>query len=236
MLEVRDLHVRYGNVTALRGLSMSVADHEIVSIVGPNGAGKSTLLWAISGVVRPAAGDITLNGRSILGLSPEAIAAQGVSLVPEDRHVFGRMTVDENLQLGMARRRDKQRARTDFEEILESFPILRERLHARAGTLSGGEQQQLVIARALMTAPSLLMLDEPSLGLSPRLVRSILGRVTDLRARGVTVLLVEQNAQSAVKLADRSYALRNGEVARSGTAAELLDDADLTATYFGRQD
>jgi branched-chain amino acid transport system ATP-binding protein len=233
MLEVQDLAVRYGAVAALRGISLTVDEGEIVAVIGPNGAGKSTLLWSICGAVRPVAGRVTLHGRDLLGKRPEEIVRCGISLVPEDRHVFGSLTVAENLRLGATPRRDAQAVARDLEAMEERFPVLRRYRDTPAGRLSGGEQQQLVITRALMGRPRLLMLDEPSLGLDPQNVARVFEIIGELREQGTTLLLVEQNAAQSVRLADRTYLLRTGEVALHGTREELQDRTDLAEMYLG---
>ncbi|GAA1858788.1 ABC transporter ATP-binding protein [Microbacterium koreense] len=233
MLRVDDLVVRYGRSPALRGVSFRVDEGQVVSLVGPNGAGKTTSLKAIVGLVAPASGSITVDGESVLGRRPEALLRRGLSLVPEGRHIFGTLTVEENLRLGGTARKDKRALRADVREFMERFPALGRRQNSPAGKLSGGEQQQLAIARALIAKPRLLMLDEPSLGLAPLIVEQIFDIVAQLRAEGGTVLLVEQNAAKAVALADVSYVLQSGEVVMSGTADEILASDDIVDSYFG---
>jgi branched-chain amino acid transport system ATP-binding protein len=233
VLTVRELSARYGRVTALRSVSVTVAQGEIVAIVGPNGAGKSTTLAAITGVVRPSGGSIEFEGRSLLGLTPEKIVRLGIALVPEGRQIFSSLSVAENLALGTTPRKDRAAAREDLERELERFPILRTYYRTSAAKLSGGEQQQLAIARALLSRPRLLLLDEPSLGLAPIMIDRVFETLVQLRESGVTVLLVEQNATRAVALADRSYVLRTGRVGLSGTREELLQTADFAAAYLG---
>jgi branched-chain amino acid transport system ATP-binding protein len=233
MLTVESLRVRYGRVTAVRDVSLHVNDGELVSLVGSNGAGKSSTLLAIAGAIAPAAGTITLDGETISGRSPEAVARAGLSFVPEGRDVFAQLTVEENLRLGATRRGKDPGIEEDIERGLERFPVLRRYFRSNAGRLSGGEQQQLVIARALLSKPRLLLLDEPSLGLAPQMVELVLTVVDELRAAGTTILLVEQLAEQAVELADRSYVLRNGEVVASGTASELASQIDLESAYLG---
>ncbi|ADB52793.1 ABC transporter ATP-binding protein [Conexibacter woesei] len=235
MLQVEKLEVRYGRLAAVRGVSLTVGEGELVSVVGPNGAGKSTTLLAIAGALRGSSGSITFDGKRIDGSSPEAVAALGVSLVPEGRGVFTQLTVKENLLLGTPLRSGRGSVQADLERELARFPVLERCLSANAGKLSGGEQQQLVIARALMSRPRLLLLDEPSLGLAPLLVNRVFEIVAELRASGVTVLLVEQLAHRAVALADRSYVFSHGEVAATGSAEELAAAVDLESSYLGQK-
>lgn len=233
MLRVENLVVRYGRSPALRGVSFEVAEGQVVSLVGPNGAGKTTSLKAIAGLVAPASGSIAFNGVDVLGRRPEALLRRGLSLVPEGRHIFGTLTVEENLRLGGTARKDKRALRTEVRQFLERFPALGRRQNSPAGKLSGGEQQQLAIARALVAKPRLLMLDEPSLGLAPLIVEQIFNIIAELRNEGSTVLLVEQNAAKAVALADVSYVLQSGEVVMSGTAEAILSSDDIVDSYFG---
>lgn len=229
MLEVRDLHVRYGRVAALRGVSLRVDEGETVALIGANGAGKTTTLMAIAGALRPASGEIEFEGRSIAGLAPEQIVRRGVSLAPEGRRIFSTLTVRENLLLGSRAGGGGDR----LEELLERFPVLRARFQSPAGTLSGGEQQQLALARALVSRPRLLLLDEPSLGLAPRLVDEIMELVAALHRDGQTILLVEQSVQQALEISDRAYVLRTGEVEVSGESAELLRSELVEHAYMG---
>ena len=233
MLEVTDLHVRYGRVTAIHGLSFSVGAGEAVGVIGPNGAGKTTTLGTICGLVRPVSGAVVFEGRSLAGLSPEAIAARGLSLVPEGRHIFGTLTVEENLELGTTLRKDRRRAQEEIVELAERFPVLGRLFKSPASRLSGGEQQQLAIARALLNRPKLLLLDEPSLGLAPLLVAQIFAYLAELKEQGVTILLVEQNAGRTLAFADRTYILRSGTLVSSGTRAELESQLDLARAYLG---
>jgi branched-chain amino acid transport system ATP-binding protein len=233
MLHVENLAARYGRIVALHSISFDVQPGEIVAIVGPNGAGKSTTLAAITGTVTPTAGTITYDEESLVGLSPERIVRRGIALVPEGRQIFASLSVAENLQLGTTPRRDRAEARADIEGVLDRFPILRTYYRASAAKLSGGEQQQLAIARALLSRPRLLLLDEPSLGLAPIMIDRVFETLVELRESGVTVLLVEQNATRAVALADRSYVLRTGRVAISGQRDELLRTTDFAAAYLG---
>ena len=220
MLDIRNLHVRYGSIVALRGVSLHVGRGEIVSVVGPNGAGKSSLMLSLTGIVR-SQGEILLDGESLSGLSPEAIAERGLSLVTEDRGIFSSLTVRENLSLGGT----LARARVDFDrrlgEVFELFPILKERLHGSAGKLSGGEQQQLAIGRALMSLPRLLLLDEPSLGLAPVVIDRVYDAITLLRQKGLSILVVEQNAERALSVSDRTFVLSTGSVAMCGPSEQL---------------
>ncbi|GAA4559374.1 ABC transporter ATP-binding protein [Pseudonocardia xishanensis] len=231
LLSIRGLTVRYGSVTALHGIDLDVAQGELVALVGPNGAGKSSTLAAVSGLVRPAGGTVTVGGVVVSGLAPEKVVRQGVALVPEGRNIFAGLTVAENLAIGATVRRHG--VAEDLERELERFPILRERYRQQAGLLSGGEQQQLAVARALMSKPRLLLLDEPSLGLAPRLVDLVFETVAQLHREGLTIVLVEQNATRAVALADRTSVLRTGRIVRSGTAAELGGGAAMAAEYLG---
>ena len=212
---------------------MTVDAGEIVSVVGPNGAGKTSTLLAIFGVVRPTHGMISFEGASLIGKAPEQVARSGIALVPEGRHIFGTLTVAENLKLGRVASRDPTTLEADLGRVFELFPLLKERYDSPASVLSGGEQQQLAIARALLANPRLLLLDEPSLGLAPRLVEQVFDTLAALRDAGVTVLLVEQNALQAVELADRSYVLRTGTIAMAGTRAELLANAEFESAFLG---
>jgi branched-chain amino acid transport system ATP-binding protein len=232
MLRIADLRVTYGRVPALHGISLDVDEGEAVALVGPNGAGKTTTLSAIFGLVPPAAGTIEFEGRSLAGLTPERIMRRGLALVPEGRHIFGTLTVGENLQLGTTARRDPDTA-ADLERTLERFPILKATYDTSAGNLSGGEQQQLAIARALLSRPRLLLLDEPSLGLAPVVIDVVFDALEELRQEGVTILLVEQNAARAIEFADRAYILRSGSVTHAGTRDELVRMEDFETAYLG---
>lgn len=236
MLEVRDLAVHYGAVRALRRVSLSVHEGEIVAVIGPNGAGKSTLLWTVAGVVAPASGDVVFDGETVLGNRPETIAGRGLALVPEGRHIFRTLTVRENLDLArvVARRRGFD-VGEGLADVFERFPVLQRRLSSPAGQLSGGEAQQLAIARALLMRPSLLLLDEPSFGLAPLVVEGVFRELERLRADGMTILLVEQNASQAVALADRTYVLNTGEIEREGTREEVMGQTDFMTAYFGAE-
>jgi branched-chain amino acid transport system ATP-binding protein len=233
MLKVEGLSARYGRVVALHSVSFEVNEHEIVAIVGPNGAGKSTALAAITGTVAPTGGSISYEGESLIGLAPERIVRRGIALVPEGRQIFASLSVAENLQLGSTSVKDRGGARDDLERTLERFPILRTYYRSSAAKLSGGEQQQLAIARSLLSRPRLLLLDEPSLGLAPIMIDTVFETFSELRDSGVTVLLVEQNATRAVALADRTYVLRTGRVALEGTRDELGRTADFATEYLG---
>ena len=232
MLEVRNIHVHYGRISAVRDLSLQVSQGELVCLVGPNGAGKSTTLNAIAGATPLTRGEIHLDGHSIAGEAPEMIARRGISLIPEGRHVFAQLTIQENLFLGTDMRRDRDGIKTDFVRVLEYFPFMRDRLSAHAGKLSGGEQQQLVIARALMTRPKIILIDEPSLGLAPLMVDRVYEILRTLRDSGSTLLVVEQSAHRALANADRIYVVRNGRMEFHGKADELNDET-LEQAYFG---
>jgi branched-chain amino acid transport system ATP-binding protein len=233
MLRVEDVVVHYARVPAVRRVSLEVNAGEVVGLIGPNGAGKSTTLSAITGLVQPSSGSITFDGRSLLGLQPERIVREGIALVPEGRHIFGSLTVEENLVLGALARRDKAGAEEALTEVLERFPILKTYFKAPAGKLSGGEQQQLAIGRALLSKPRLLLLDEPSLGLAPLVVDQVFDVLDLLRGQGMTILLVEQNAARTLDFADRSYVLRTGEIALAGTREELRETGGLMDAYLG---
>jgi branched-chain amino acid transport system ATP-binding protein len=233
LLDVRDLQVRYGAITAIKGISFHVLAGEIVALLGANGAGKTTTQKAVSGMLRPSAGSITFDGQRIDGIPPHRLIDLGVCHVPEGRHVFPRMTVEENLVMGAFRFRSPD---TDLlARVLDMFPRLKERYGQQAGTLSGGEQQMLAIGRALMGKPRLLLLDEPSMGLAPLIVEQIFEIVRGINADGVSVLVVEQNARQALTLADRGYVLETGELVLSGSGRELLDDDRIRAAYLGEE-
>lgn len=233
MLEIDNLHLHYGGIAALKGVSLRIDSGEIVGLVGPNGAGKSSLLAAITGQRRSSAGAISFEGRSLLGKTPEQIVRMGIALVPEGRHIFRALTVAENLRLGSTIRRDRVAVKRDLGDLLALFPALKRRYRALGGHLSGGEQQQLAIARAMMCKPRLLLLDEPSLGLAPMVVDLVLETVDSLRTSGLSVLLVEQMALSTVRLADRSYVFRTGSVVLEGTRAELVNNSEVAKAYLG---
>ncbi len=233
MLAVSDLHVRYGAISALRGVSLEVEKGEIVALVGVNGAGKSTLLMTVAGVLQPTEGDITFRGERIVGRAPEAIVRKGIALVPEERRIFPRLTVEENLRIGAATQSDRAAIQHDMQEMYERFPILGERRRQLGGTLSGGEQQQLAIARGLMSRPDLLMLDEPSLGLAPLLVDWIFELIGQLHETGVAILLVEQHVERTLEIADRAYLIEAGRIQYQGAARELQDRVDIVSSYLG---
>ena len=232
MLSIRDVHAAYGNIQALRGVSLEVAEGSIVSLIGANGAGKSTLLMTVCGNPRAHAGSIDFRGNDITGLKTHEIIRLGIAHAPEGRRIFPRMTVLENLQMGAVSAAGEG-FEADLDRAFTLFPILEQRAGQRGGTLSGGEQQMLAIARALMSRPRLLLLDEPSLGLAPLIVKQIFEVIAEINAReAMTVLLVEQNAFHALRLADRAYVMVNGEIAMSGTGAELLDNPEVRAAYL----
>ena len=234
MLAIENLQVNYGSIVALRGVDISVATGEIVAVIGPNGAGKSSLLMTIAGVVKPKAGGVKFDGRSILGEAPEKLAASGLALVPEGRHIFGSLSVAENIALGATTRNDRAGIAADTEKVLGMFPVLRDRYRQRAGNLSGGEQQMLAIGRALMSRPKLLLLDEPSLGLAPLIVKQVYDAIYALRQQGLTVLVVEQSVNRALNAADRAYVMSGGAIAMVGRSSELQGTAAFDAAYFGR--
>jgi branched-chain amino acid transport system ATP-binding protein len=234
LLEVAGLKVNYGAVAAIKGVDIAVAAGEVVALLGANGAGKSTILRTISGLSRPRAGRITLAGEAIHRLPPSRIVRLGIAHCPEGRRVFGSLSVAENLRLGASARADRSGVGDDRDRIYAMFPVLRERMHQSAGTLSGGEQQMLAVGRALMARPRVLLLDEPSLGLAPLLVQQIFRTLAELKGAGVTMLLVEQNIKLALDVSDRAYVLRTGEVSLAGSAAELKADYEkVAAAYLG---
>ncbi len=233
MLEVHDLHVAYGDQQVLWGVSLDVHEGEVVAVVGPNGAGKTTTLLAIAGLLRPLGGRVDFLGSRIDGLPPHVIVEQGLVLVPEGRRLFGTMTVLENLLLGGYPSRARPQRPAMLAEVMDLFPVLAVRRHQRAVTLSGGEQQMLAIARALMTRPRLLFLDEPSLGLAPALVRRVFSLIREVAGRGLTVVVVEQNVFQALEHADRAYVMSGGRVAAAGPARELLAQDEIRRTYVG---
>jgi branched-chain amino acid transport system ATP-binding protein len=235
MLEIKDLHVSYGGIHALRGVSLSVPEGKIVTLIGANGAGKSTLLRTISGLVKAESGSVLWDGQELLGRPIDRIVAGGIAMAPEGRHVFADLTVEENLRVGAYLRRDREGIAKDLAWVYSLFPRLKERSWQSAGTLSGGEQQMLAVGRALMSRPKLLMLDEPSLGLAPLVVREIFEIIRAVNRDGITVLLIEQNANMALKAADLAYVLETGSLTLSGTGAELLANEQVKAAYLGKQ-
>ena len=233
MLTIKNLNVYYGAIHAVKDLNMEVGDGEIVTLIGSNGAGKSTTLHTISGLIKPKTGSILYKGEEIVGVPAHKLVGRGLVQVPEGRHVFAEMTVMENLDMGAYLRTDKDGIARDKEKVFEKFPRLKERISQTAGTLSGGEQQMLAMGRALMSRPQLLILDEPSMGLAPLLVREIFSIIMEINSEGTTVLLVEQNANMALSIADRAYVLETGRVVLSGTAAELAASEAVQKAYLG---
>lgn len=235
MLKVDDINVYYGNIRALNGMSLEVNDGEIVTLIGANGAGKSTLLKTISGLLKPKMGKILYKDQSISGKPVQSIVKMGISHVPEGRRVFANMSIEENLQLGAYLRKDKDGIKKDMEKVYELFPRLLERKKQLSGTLSGGEQQMLAMGRALMAKPQLLLLDEPSMGLAPILVKQIFSIIQEINKTGTTILLVEQNANLALSIADRAYVVETGRIVLSGTAEELNASEEIKKAYLGGQ-
>ncbi|UZD45514.1 ABC transporter ATP-binding protein [Peribacillus frigoritolerans] len=233
MLKIEDINVYYGNIQALKGVSMEINEGEIVTLIGANGAGKSTLLKTISGLLKPKQGKVLFEGDSIGGKAAQAIVKMGISHVPEGRRVFANMTVAENLELGAYLRKDKGGIHKDMEKVYELFPRLLERIKQQAGTLSGGEQQMLAMGRALMAKPRLLLLDEPSMGLAPLLVKQIFNIIQEISESGTTILLVEQNANLALSIADRAYVVETGRIVLSGNAEELTSSEEIKMAYLG---
>ena len=233
LLKVEDLHVHYGKIHAIQGLSFNISKGEILTIIGSNGAGKTTTLGALSGLLSPSSGNIFFEGGSIGGLRPHKMVARGISLSPEGRFIFPSLTVAENLAMGAYLRKDKAAIEQDREELFTLFPRLKERMEQRGGTLSGGEQQMLAIARACMARPKLLLLDEPSLGLAPLFVKGIFENIVEINKGGTTILLVEQNARAALKIAHRGIVLANGRIFSQGGAKELLEDENIQKAYLG---
>ena len=232
ILEIRDLSVSYGGINAVKNISLDVPEGQIVTLIGANGAGKSTILRTISGLVKTKQGSVNYKGDELLGLSPDTIVAKGITLVPEGRRVFPNLTVKENLRIGAYLRKDKLDA--DFEYVYSLFPRLKEREWQLAGTLSGGEQQMLAVGRALMSRPALIMMDEPSLGLAPLVVKSIFDIIKTINKEGITVLLIEQNANMALQCAHTAYVLETGNITMTGTGAELLADERIKEAYLGK--
>jgi len=233
LLQVENLHVAYGAIRALRGISFHIKEGEVVTLIGANGAGKSTTLRTISGLLRPSVGDVFYEGESLVRTPPERIVGLGISQVPEGRRIFPRLTVQENLEMGAYTRSDPAETRESMERVFTSFPRLQERLSQRGGTLSGGEQQMLAMGRGLMSRPSLLLLDEPSMGLAPILVEEIFEIIRRINSEGTSILLVEQNAAMALSVADRGYVLETGSIVLEGTAQELARDPQVQAAYLG---
>ena len=233
MLEIKDIHTYYGNIHALKGVSLTVSQGEVVTLIGSNGAGKTTTLRTIQGLLRPRQGTVLFEGKPLEALSTEAIVRLGISQSPEGRLIFPRMTVQENLEMGAYLRNDTLGIKSDMEKALNLFPRLRERINQKGGTLSGGEQQMLAIARALMSRPRLLLLDEPSMGLAPMLVSQIFAIVRDINAEGTTILLVEQNARMALSVAHRGYVIQTGQVVVAGTASDLQSNETVRKAYLG---
>ncbi len=233
MFEIRDLNVHFGGIHALKGISMTVDAGEIVTLIGANGAGKTTTLRTASGLKKPTSGTIVVDGRDITAASPQERVKLGLCQVPEGRRVFPQMTVQENLEMGAYQRKDKANLASDFDDVFGRFPVLKERRKQTAGTLSGGEQQMLAMGRALMSRPRILLLDEPSMGLAPLLVAEIFDIIKQINEAGTTVLLVEQNANMALRIADRAYVMETGSIVLEGPASELLDTEDIKRAYLG---
>ncbi|NLI20106.1 MAG: ABC transporter ATP-binding protein [Clostridiales bacterium] len=233
MLSIKDLHVHYGAIHAIKGVSLEVNDGEIVSLIGANGAGKTTILHTVSGLVRATSGTITYDGVNLRATAPNKIVSLGMAHVPEGRHVFSRMTVQENLRMGAYSLSNPEQVKQNIERVFKSFPRLKERARQIAGTLSGGEQQMLATGRALMADPKILLMDEPSMGLSPILVKEIFRIIETLHAKGITILLVEQNAKVALSISSRAYVLETGSIAMAGNAAELMEDDRVRKAYLG---
>jgi branched-chain amino acid transport system ATP-binding protein len=234
MLEVRGIETYYGNIPALRGISIDVPEGGVVAIIGANGAGKTTLMKTIAGVLRPRSGTVSFLGEEISGLPSHAIVRRGVALVPEGRAILSRMTVRENLEMGAFTRRDAKMTSLDMDRVMERFPFLKERAGQLGGSLSGGEQQMLAIARALMSAPKLLLLDEPTLGLAPLVAADIFSIIREINAVGTTILLVEQNVRQALQVSSYAYVLETGKIALSGPSRELLEEPRIKASYLGQ--
>ena len=232
ILEIRNLVVSYGGIEAVKGIDLDVEQGKIVTLIGSNGAGKSTTLKTIAGLVKPKSGSIAFHGEPLLGKSTDQIVSRGVTLVPEGRRVFPNLTVAENLRIGAYLR--KQNIQDDLNRVYELFPRLKEREWQLAGTLSGGEQQMLAVGRALMAKPQLIMMDEPSLGLAPIVVRGIFDIIREINAQGITVLLIEQNANMALKIADRAYVMQTGQITMSGSGRELAENEEVKAAYLGK--
>lgn len=234
MLTVQDIHTYYGNIHALHGLSLEIEQGEIITLIGSNGAGKTTTLSTICGLLTPRSGKVIFEGKDITGTSADKVTAMGMALSPEGREIFPGLSVQENLRLGAYLNKDKGKIQANYDRIYELFPRLKERFKQIAGTLSGGEQQMLAIGRALMSDPKLLLLDEPSLGLAPNLVEFIFQIITDINKQGVTILLVEQNANMALQVADRGYVLSTGVISMTGSGEELITNDDIRKAYLGQ--
>lgn len=235
MLKVNDLVVSYGGIEALKGISLEVPDGKIVTLIGANGAGKSTLLRSIIGLVKPDSGSVTYGDKQLIGLNSQQIVENGITLVPEGRRVFPNLTVLENLQIGAYLRSDKEGIEKDIRWIYDLFPRLEERSWQMAGTLSGGEQQMLAVGRALMRRPKVLMMDEPSLGLAPLIIKDIFNIIQEINRQGMTILLIEQNANMALKVADIAYVLETGRITMTGSGRELLENPEIKAAYLGKK-
>ncbi|MBR1920194.1 MAG: ABC transporter ATP-binding protein [Spirochaetales bacterium] len=235
MLRITDLHVSYGGIKALRGVSLEVPDGKIVTLIGANGAGKSTLLRTISGLVKAESGSIDLDNSEIINRSIASICDKGIALVPEGRRVFANLTVEENLRIGAYLRKDKEKIREDYEWVYTLFPRLKERSWQLAGTLSGGEQQMLAVGRALMSRPKIMMMDEPSLGLAPLIVQQIFDIIREINKAGVTILLIEQNANMALNIADDAYVLETGAIVLHGPGKELMENEQVKEAYLGKK-
>lgn len=235
ILEIKDLVVSYGGIEAVKKVSLNVEQGKIVTLIGANGAGKSTTLKSIAGIVRPKSASIKFNGEEICGKSPDYIVSKGITLVPEGRRVFPNLTVLENLKIGAYLRKDKAGIKADIEHVYQLFPRLKEREWQQAGTLSGGEQQMLAVGRALMSKPKLIMMDEPSLGLAPLVVKGIFDIIKTVNQEGITVLLIEQNANMALKAADWGYVMETGVITMEGTGRELLENEEIKEAYLGKQ-
>ncbi|MEG8276080.1 ABC transporter ATP-binding protein [Streptomyces sp. AHA2] len=233
LLEVEDLRVSYGKIEAVKGISFSVDAGQVVTLIGTNGAGKTTTLRTLSGLLKPTAGKILFDGKPLSGIPAHKIVSLGLAHSPEGRHIFPRLTIFENLQLGAFLRKDKDGIEKDIQKAYDLFPILGERRNQAAGTLSGGEQQMLAMGRALMSQPKLLMLDEPSMGLSPIMMQKIMATISELKSQGTTILLVEQNAQAALSLADQGHVMEVGNIVLSGTGQDLLHDESVRKAYLG---
>lgn len=233
MLKIKDLHVNYGGIKALKGININVPEGKIITLIGANGAGKSTTLRSVTGLIKPASGTIHYNDMDITGKKTLDVVKSGIVLVPEGRKVFANLTVHENLVLGAYSNKDKKAVNDDMENVFTLFPRLKERLKQKAGTFSGGEQQMLAVGRALMSKPKLLMMDEPSLGLAPLIVKSIFEIIQNINKLGVTILLIEQNAKAALEIADYGYVMETGNIVLEGTGNDLLNNADVKKAYLG---